>query len=212
MRVCFQLSQADLIFKSSPPFYVRYACKQILQVVFNLNRYTRELYEENFCYLLPLLRDSIRDEANVSRLSCCAPLYSVWKLLSSGAMHTERFPRRTPNSSQRPEPQLMNCLLLSRYGRLGASSRMRFYQYLPFLESQHIHVETAALLDDSYIRNLNSGNSTDWASILGSYLKRVRSLARSRRFDLVWVEAEVFPWLPGLGRAMVVVEAYSLRC
>ena len=93
----------------------------------------------------------------------------------------------------------MNCLLLSRYGRLGASSRTRFYQYLPLLESQHIHVETAALLDDSYIRNLNSGNSTDWASILGSYLKRVRSLARSRRFDLVWVEAEVFPWLPNWG-------------
>ena len=99
----------------------------------------------------------------------------------------------------RPEPQLMNCLLLSRYGRLGASSRMRFYQYFPFLESQLIHVETAALLDDSYIRNLNSGNSTDWASILGSYLKRVRNLARSRRIDLVWVEAEVFPWLPDWG-------------
>ena len=90
----------------------------------------------------------------------------------------------------------MNCLLLSRYGRLGASSRMRFYQYLPFLESQGIHVDTAALLDDSYVRNLNSGKSTDWASILGSYVRRVRSLASSRRFDLVWVEAEVFPWLP----------------
>src|SRR4026207_2507372 len=109
------------------------------------------------------------------------------------AMHTERFPRRTPHSSQRLEPQLMNCLLLSRYGRLGASSRMRFYQYLPFLESQRIRVETAALLDDNYIRNLNSGNSADWASILGSYVKRVRSLAMARQFDLVWVEAEVFP-------------------
>ena len=52
-EICFELSQADLIFKSSPPFYVRYACKQILQTVFNLNRYSRELYEENFCYLFP---------------------------------------------------------------------------------------------------------------------------------------------------------------
>jgi len=90
----------------------------------------------------------------------------------------------------------MNCLLLSRYGRLGASSRMRFYQYLPFLESQRIHVETAALMDDSYIRSLNSGNSTDWISIVGSYVRRVRSFASSRRFDLIWLEAEVFPWLP----------------
>lgn len=93
----------------------------------------------------------------------------------------------------------MNCLLLSRYGRLGASSRMRFYQYLPLLESQLIHVETAALLDDRYILNLNSGSSTDWISIVASYARRVRSLARSRQFDLVWVEAEVFPWLPDWG-------------
>jgi glycosyltransferase involved in cell wall biosynthesis len=93
----------------------------------------------------------------------------------------------------------MNCLLLSRYGRLGASSRMRFYQYLPFLKSQGIHVETAALLDDTYICNLNAGNSTHWSSVLGSYVKRLRRLAASQKFDLVWVEAEVFPWLPGWG-------------
>lgn len=100
----------------------------------------------------------------------------------------------------------MNCLLLSRYGRLGASSRLRFYQYLPLLESQLIHVETAALLDDRYITNLNSGHSTDWASIVGSYLTRVRRLARSRQFDLVWVEAEVFPWLPDWGELWLAWE------
>jgi len=52
-QACFELSRAELIFKSSPPFYVRYGFKKILQIVFNLNRYTRELYEENFCYLFP---------------------------------------------------------------------------------------------------------------------------------------------------------------
>ena len=52
-EICFELSQAELIFKSSPPFYVRHGFKKILQMVFNLNRWTRELYEENFCYLLP---------------------------------------------------------------------------------------------------------------------------------------------------------------
>jgi hypothetical protein len=52
-RISFDLSQAELIFKSSPPFYVRHGFKRILQTVFNLNRWTRELYEENFCYLFP---------------------------------------------------------------------------------------------------------------------------------------------------------------
>ncbi|MBM3800840.1 MAG: class I SAM-dependent methyltransferase [Acidimicrobiia bacterium] len=49
----FELSQAELIFKASPPFYFRHVFKKMLQAVFNLNRYTRELYEENFCHVFP---------------------------------------------------------------------------------------------------------------------------------------------------------------
>jgi Methyltransferase domain len=49
----FELLGAELIFKSSPPFYLRHGLKRLQQLVFNLNRYTRELYEENFCYLFP---------------------------------------------------------------------------------------------------------------------------------------------------------------
>jgi hypothetical protein len=44
----------------------------------------------------------------------------------------------------------MRILLLSRYTRLGASSRLRFYQYLPFLKSRGIEVTVAALLGDDY--------------------------------------------------------------
>jgi predicted SAM-dependent methyltransferase len=49
----FRLERVDLIFKSSPPFYGRHSWKKLLQFVFNLNGYMRELYEENFCYLFP---------------------------------------------------------------------------------------------------------------------------------------------------------------
>lgn len=52
-EIGFELSRAELIFKSSPPFYVRHGVRKAFQIVFNLNRYTRELYEENFCYLFP---------------------------------------------------------------------------------------------------------------------------------------------------------------
>ena len=49
----FELCQVDLIFKSSPPHYGRHLFKKMLQIVFNSNRYMREFYEENFCYLFP---------------------------------------------------------------------------------------------------------------------------------------------------------------
>lgn len=49
----FELISVDLGFKSPPPFYVRYGIKRFWGFVFNLNRWTQELYEENFCYLIP---------------------------------------------------------------------------------------------------------------------------------------------------------------
>jgi SAM-dependent methyltransferase len=60
--VSFELGDVTLIFKSSPPFYVRHALRRTLQVVFNFNRYMKEFYEENCCYLLPCyeIRFSLR--------------------------------------------------------------------------------------------------------------------------------------------------------
>lgn len=49
----FNLIKVNLIFKSPRPFYFRWLYKKILQYVFNMNNYMKELYEENFCYFFP---------------------------------------------------------------------------------------------------------------------------------------------------------------
>jgi len=49
----FLIEDIRLGFKSSPPFYFRHALKKIVGVFVNLNFYTKELYEEMFCYLFP---------------------------------------------------------------------------------------------------------------------------------------------------------------
>lgn len=58
----FEILTVDLIFKSSRPFYLRHGFKRLLGLFFNFNNYTRELYEENFCYIFPCyeLRYSLR--------------------------------------------------------------------------------------------------------------------------------------------------------
>ena len=48
-----RLRRVDLVFKSTPPFYVRHAIKRTLGWLFNSCRYMKELYEENFCYIFP---------------------------------------------------------------------------------------------------------------------------------------------------------------
>jgi ubiquinone/menaquinone biosynthesis C-methylase UbiE len=48
-----RLVKVDLVFKSTPPFYVRHGIKRLIGWIFNSCRYLQELYEENFCYLFP---------------------------------------------------------------------------------------------------------------------------------------------------------------
>jgi len=89
----------------------------------------------------------------------------------------------------------VRVLLLSRYGHLGASSRLRSYQYLPYLNSCGFDVTASPLFGDDYVTSMYAGNISV-TSVLKSYLSRVRWLLNANRFDLVWVEKEMLPWIP----------------
>ena len=90
----------------------------------------------------------------------------------------------------------MRVLLLSRYGPLGASSRMRSYQYLPYLSELGIHVDVSPLLDDIYLENFYRARKTPYRSLLKSYFTRTLKILRSGKYQLLWIEKELFPWMP----------------
>lgn len=90
----------------------------------------------------------------------------------------------------------LTVLLLSRYGTLGASSRVRSYQYLPYLKTEGIDVTVAPLLEDQYLEDLYAGRRMRMGAIARAYFQRLRYLLKSHRFDLLWVEYELLPWLP----------------
>lgn len=98
----------------------------------------------------------------------------------------------------------MKVLLLSRYGNLGASSRVRSYQYLPDLRGQGIEIVVAPLLPDNYLRELYAGKRPRLDSIVWAYLRRISALIRGKGFDLLWIEYEIFPWLPGWIESLVL--------
>jgi hypothetical protein len=89
----------------------------------------------------------------------------------------------------------VKVLMLSRYGRLGASSRMRFYQYLPWLEAVGISITSAPLFSDTYVQGLQR-NTRSPLEALRAYTGRVRALLAGQTFDLLWIEKETLPWLP----------------
>ena len=90
----------------------------------------------------------------------------------------------------------MRILALTRYERLGSSSRVRFYQYFSYLRGQGVEVSSQPFFSDAYIQNLYAGRSVSLRELLFAYLKRLVVLTRSSMFDLLWVEKELLPMFP----------------
>ncbi len=90
----------------------------------------------------------------------------------------------------------MRLLLLARFGRVGASSRMRSYQYQPWFESAGIECTLSPFFsDDMLVRKYKAG-SYGVVKLLGAYWQRCKRLMSARQFDLVWIEKEALPWWP----------------
>lgn len=89
----------------------------------------------------------------------------------------------------------MRILLLSRYDRLGASSRLRSFQYIPYLESKGWQVEVSPLFSDHYVQNLYGGSSL-FVEVIKGYWQRLRALITVKQYDLIWIEKEIFPFMP----------------
>ena len=103
----------------------------------------------------------------------------------------------------------MRILLLPRYGRLGASSRMRFLQYLPWLKAAEIEVTTLPLFSDAYVGALQQGQR-DLVEVGRSYFRRLAEMLNAKDYDLLWIEKEIFPWLPAWCERLLLSRQTSL--
>jgi len=96
----------------------------------------------------------------------------------------------------------MKVLLLTRYGRTGVTSRIRFLQYLPYLKSHGVDVQVAPFLEDDYVASLYKGKRS-LKAIAAAYWRRVRQLVDARRYDLLWIEKELIPWTPAIPERLI---------
>ena len=91
----------------------------------------------------------------------------------------------------------MRVLALSRYGPLGASSRVRTLLYVDSLAREGINVDYVPLLGDDYVRDLYVGR-TNWPQVAEAYVRRagIMMSRRARHADVLWIEKELLPWAP----------------
>lgn len=89
----------------------------------------------------------------------------------------------------------MTIAVLSRYGRIGASSRLRMAQFTPHLRAAGLSPVAAPFFEDRYLARLYAGQPSRRA-VLRAYLRRLSQLRGLERARLVWIEKEALPWLP----------------
>ncbi|MDD9893612.1 MAG: glycosyltransferase family 4 protein [Gammaproteobacteria bacterium] len=85
---------------------------------------------------------------------------------------------------------------MPKYGRLGASSRVRMLQYLPWLRQAEIEVTFQALLPSRELAQRYRLGRYSWRALLVAYGNRLRALLVRRQYDLLWIEKEALPWMP----------------
>ncbi|NJM51018.1 MAG: glycosyltransferase family 4 protein [Sphingomonadales bacterium] len=86
---------------------------------------------------------------------------------------------------------------MTKYAENGASSRLRTLQYIPWLEKAGAKVDVQSFFGRDYVDRLYAGQGKGLREAAGPYARRLFALLRARRYDLIWIEKELFPYLPG---------------
>lgn len=105
----------------------------------------------------------------------------------------------------------LRVLVLARYGRAGASSRLRFAQYFPALAALGIDCVLEPLIDDATLARRYARGRYGRVDLVRAYLRRWRALRGAWAYGLVLVEKEALPWLPArLERALLAGVPFAM--
>lgn len=85
--------------------------------------------------------------------------------------------------------------IFTRYSRLGASSRLRFFQFLPELQTK-FDIEVFPLFGDRYLERLYSGKRYSKLYVIRRYLNRFFQLWKVSEYSFLCIEKELFPFFP----------------
>lgn len=90
----------------------------------------------------------------------------------------------------------MKLSLWTRYNRLGASSRLRFMQFVPYLQNAGWETELFTFLDDDYLRKLYAGKKPPVTGVFNAYCRRCRDMLKLPAEIPALIEYELLPYWP----------------
>lgn len=97
----------------------------------------------------------------------------------------------------------LSLLIFSRYDEMGASSRYRIYQFIPFLKASGYRVVTYPLFTDEFVKAPSSAFIKKTMLLFWAYVRRLIQLRRALEYDVILVQKEMFPYLPALAERLL---------
>lgn len=90
----------------------------------------------------------------------------------------------------------VSILFLTKYSREGASSRYRFLQYFPYLESRGIACAFSPLTDSRYLKHMYASGKGTVGDIASALFRRLCAMLTACRYDVLMIEYEILPYFP----------------
>ncbi|SFO47678.1 Glycosyltransferase involved in cell wall bisynthesis [Algoriphagus ornithinivorans] len=92
--------------------------------------------------------------------------------------------------------EFKKILFLPKYPHLGASSRLRTYQYLALWDQEGLDYQVSSFFNEPYLKRFYLGKRHHPFNLLFCYFRRFWILLGAWRYDLIYIEKELFPFLP----------------
>lgn len=102
------------------------------------------------------------------------------------------------------------ALMLTRYDALDPSARLRLLQFVPGFRQAGWDVDVQSLFDAQDLQRLYASGRRDWLKLLRAYLRRTQQTLTAARYDVIWIQRELFPFLPGVVEQLI--GAAAQRC
>jgi glycosyltransferase involved in cell wall biosynthesis len=90
----------------------------------------------------------------------------------------------------------LKILALTRYDQTGASSRVRFLQYIPHLERMGARIAVKPLFPRAYLTRLYEGQSRAPFMVISAMFRRFWKSIRESDADIIWLQREMLPFAP----------------
>jgi glycosyltransferase involved in cell wall biosynthesis len=101
--------------------------------------------------------------------------------------------------------KMKKILLLPKYPRMGASSRVRTFQFLPLWEAAGYQVRVSSFFNELYLKSLYAHVRPGVWNVLGCYLRRFWLLLSVWKYDVLIIEKELFPYVPAYAEFLLKV-------